>query len=234
MFRKISFTFLFLVYIWSGVAISTIQAAETSNLGKLVELGLVTNKEKEDIKLSNSIKKIEGYVLFLRLKGLESKAKSYKGKATYSDLKSVKKELIPSVNYSKANPKLGWDKNHKKFEPNSKVVYQDYIGYLLSVLGYKEGTDYEKGKQMDFAVDIYLISSKDKKKAKDKLKINETHKLVLSSLKTYMKNDQLLSSYLVKKGLLKTKIVNKYDLHISNEENNLEQREIEIGEEGSQ
>lgn len=219
-----------LLLIWS-IAISPVQAAGTSNLTKLVGLGLVTSKEQKSMKNSALLKKVDGYVLYLRLKGLNKKAKSYKGKSAYADIKSVKKEYVPYVNYSKANPKLGWDNQSKKFYPNSPIIYKDYVGYVLTALGYKEGTDYAKGEQVDFALNIYLISNNDISKVNKKITNQEAQQLILSSLQTFAKNDQLFSSYLVKQKVIKQSAVTKYKLHISNEERSLEQREIDIVEE---
>lgn len=230
--KKVILSFVCLLLIWSSIAITSVRAVGTSDLETLTALGLVTSKEQQSMKkTSASLKKVDGYVLYIRLKGLDKKAKSYKGKSTYSDMKLVNKEYVPYVKYSKANPALGWDNKSGKFNPNSSILYKNYVGFMLDALGYKEGTDYPKGEQMNFAFELYLISSSDLSKANKKITNHEAHTLILSSLQTFRKDDQLFSNYLVKAKVITKNAVTKYKLHISNEESNLEQREIEIVEE---
>jgi hypothetical protein len=220
------FSFLLIINIFSQQPAS---AASVSDLDKLVHLGIVKESERKKIKnIQAPIKKLDAYILFLRLSGLEGKAKSFKGKATYKDSKNVAKEYIPYLNYSKANPHLGWDKNSANFFPDSTLTIKEFTKYMLDVLGYKQNIDYLAEEQLDFAKKIYLLTEEDVLRANSKLTLKDTYRIILASMKVFTKDQQLFSSVLIKKKIVNSKFVQQYNLHISTEESKVETHEIEM------
>jgi hypothetical protein len=209
--------------------VPSFQAAKVSNTDILVELGLIKATEKKTIKNVNSaIKKLDAYVLFIRLKGLDNQAKAFKGKTTYKDIKLVNKTYVPYVNYSKAHPELGWDKKEANFSPNTAVTYSDFVSAMLQALAFKEGTDYIKGGQLEFAQEIMLITATDVKNGGKVIAIKDAHRIALSTLKTFTKSDKLYSQQLIEKKIILATTVKKHGLNISNEENSLEEKVISI------
>jgi hypothetical protein len=207
----------------------SILAAKVSDTDILVELGVIKAAEKKIIKNVNApIKKVDAYVQFIRLKGLDNQAKAFKGKASYKDIKLVSKTYVPYVNYSKAHPELGWDNKEANFNPNSPITYKHFISAMLNALSYKEGTDYVKGGQLEFAKEIMLISDTDVKNGAKNITIKDAHRISVSTLKTFAKNEKLYSQILIEKKVFLTKTVQKHSLHISNEENSLEEKVISI------
>ncbi|EMI09549.1 hypothetical protein [Anoxybacillus gonensis] len=225
----------FMVYVCLTIfALFTFQGTYTkantdSDLNKLVELGIVKENEKQKIKNVNEpMKKIDAYILYIRLAGLESKAKSFRGKNTYKDIKQIPKEYVPYVNYAKANPKLGWDKKSDTFQPRATLTIKEFTKYMLDLLGYIPDRDYLAEEQMEFAQSIYLLSKQEVERANSKLTIKDAYAMILKAMKVFNKQGQLFSTVLENKKIVNGDVVKKYNLHISSEETNAETKEIDM------
>lgn len=200
-----------------------------SDVNKLVELGIIKENEKKRMKnVNDPMKKIDAYILYIRLAGLENKAKSFRGKNTYKDINQVPKEYVSYVNYAKANPKLGWDKKSDSFEPRSTLTIKEFTKYMLDLLGYIPDRDYLAEEQMEFAQSIYLLSKKEAERANSKLTVKDAHAIILKAMKVFNKQGELFSAVLESKKIVNSDAVKKYNLHISSEETNAETKEIDM------
>jgi len=94
--------------------------------------------------LESTPARIQAAIMFLRLKGLEEKAKTYQGQDNFSDVGRMWDEGRAMLAFLKANPELGWlGDGGGMFRPLEVVTRSEYAKVLLSVLGYEQGIDFE-------------------------------------------------------------------------------------------
>ncbi len=131
--------------------------------------------------LATTPSKIQAAIMFLRLKGLESEAKAFKGTESFNDADKVDwAEGKAILAYLKANPKLGFVGNPDgSFDPTAAITAQQYYKILLVSLGYVEGTDFKYEDVIKFA------DSKGLKKiaAVTKITINDVAVATVEALK---------------------------------------------------
>lgn len=93
--------------------------------------------------LAKTTTRLQGAILFLRLKGLEQTALGFKGADNFTDAALVSDSNKAILAYLKANPSLGWTgTGDGKFDPQSGVTAQQYYKVLLESLGYKQDADF--------------------------------------------------------------------------------------------
>lgn len=93
--------------------------------------------------LAKPTTRIQAAILFLRMKGLEQTALTYKGADNFADAGTVGNGNKAVMSYLKANPNLGWNgTGDGKFDPLSGITAQQYYKVLLETLGYKQDIDF--------------------------------------------------------------------------------------------
>lgn len=106
--------------------------------------------------------RIQATIMFLRLKGLEQEALSYKGSDNFSDAGLVWAGGQPILAYLKANPGLGWGGiGNNKFDPLAGITAQQYYKVMVEALGYKQDSDFEYAQVLPFAASIGLGKAAD-------------------------------------------------------------------------
>jgi hypothetical protein len=110
--------------------------------------------------LQSSPTRIQAAILFLRLKGLENTALSYKGTNNFADASEMKWDQGRNIMaYLKDHPELGWTGiGNNKFNPNSQIDVKSYYKVMLEALGYAEGTDFQWNDVLTFAASKDLKS----------------------------------------------------------------------------
>lgn len=105
--------------------------------------------------LSKTPNRLQAALLYLRLKGLEQEAKTYKSTSNFDDVNKVKWENNMSTNimgYLKSHPELGMvGIGENKFSPDTYITAQGYYKILLEALGYKSGVDFKWEDTLTFA-----------------------------------------------------------------------------------
>ncbi|MDD3093678.1 MAG: Ig-like domain-containing protein [Clostridia bacterium] len=90
--------------------------------------------------------------LLLRFNGLEEAADAYTGTATFSDATSATVYWQPMIGYLKANPGAGFGGYEDgTFRPNDAMTAQAFYKVLLTILGYKQDTDFTWAQTFTFA-----------------------------------------------------------------------------------
>jgi len=90
--------------------------------------------------------------LLLRYTGLEAAADAYTGTATFSDASSATPYWQPMLGYLKANPSVGFlGYEDGTFRPNEPMTAQAFYKVLLTILGYKQDTDFTWSQTLTFA-----------------------------------------------------------------------------------
>jgi len=90
--------------------------------------------------------------LLLRFTGLEEAADAYTGTATFSDATSATVYWQPMIGYLKANPSAGFGGYEDgTFRPNDPMTAQAFYKVLLTILGYKQDTDFTWAQTITFA-----------------------------------------------------------------------------------
>jgi len=103
--------------------------------------------------LSAHTQRIQAAIIYLRMLGLENDARGYSGSDNFSDV-SLVNSIAGAKNilaYCKANPKLGWVGDGKKFSPSEEVSAQQFYKVMLTLLGYTQGTDFNYNETLTFA-----------------------------------------------------------------------------------
>lgn len=94
--------------------------------------------------LNKTTTRFQAAILFLRLKGLEQEALSFKGTDNFADASQVWSGGQTVLAYLKANSSLGWTGvGENKFEPLALISAEQYYKVMLEVLGYKQDVDFE-------------------------------------------------------------------------------------------
>ncbi len=145
--------------------------------------------------------RIQAAIIYLRMMGLEDEAKAYNGTDNFEDA-SLVSNISGATNilaYLKANPKLGWVGDGKKFSPLEEVSAQQFYKVMLTVLGYSQGQDFSYSETLPFAK--FLGMGSISKVAK--LNNGDMATALVETLGTKMKNggaNDTLIAKLVKNG----------------------------------
>ena len=96
--------------------------------------------------------RLQGAIMFLRLKGLEGAAKAFTGTDNFEDVSVVNDTNKAILAYLKANPDLGFQGvGDNKFAPLKEMTAKEYYKILLVALGYEENTDFTWANVLSFA-----------------------------------------------------------------------------------
>jgi hypothetical protein len=96
--------------------------------------------------------RLQGAILFLRLKGLEDAAKAFVGTDNFADVAGLNDTNTAILAYLKANPDLGFGGvGDNKFSPLTKMSAKEYYKVLLVALGYEYEKDFTWANVFSFA-----------------------------------------------------------------------------------
>lgn len=102
--------------------------------------------------LGTQVDRLQGAIMFLRLKGLEDDAKAFSGTDNFSDVGALNQTNKAILGYLKANPDLGFvGVGDNKFSPTENMTAKQYYKVLLTALGYNEGSDFDWANVMTFS-----------------------------------------------------------------------------------
>lgn len=226
-FSKVLMSFLILIFL----PLTMVSANEiTINAEKLSAAGIVKvnlNSVNETY-LKKPMKKIDAYLIYIKLKGLEKSAKAYKGRKTFKDISSVSKACQPTVNYAVNYPALGWIAKNNTFAPNSTLTVRQYTRYMLDVLGYRYGTDYSSSAILTLGSKLHIINEGDIKNPDRVLNIGDAYRITVASLSATGRDKKILSNSLCDKKILNKNTVNKYKLN--DPDSDIETVEMDIEE----
>jgi plastocyanin len=138
---------------------STASAAISVDAEAAAELGLLRGDGDgvTEAYLKKSTTRMQALIILLRLQGAETKAKAYKGTASFTDSDEVSSTNAAILGYAKANPSLGWKGfEDGSFRPNESITPQQMYKVMLEALSYKQGTDFEYRNTLTFAAGLGL------------------------------------------------------------------------------
>lgn len=93
--------------------------------------------------LGKTTTRIQAAIMYLRLKGLENEALTFKGMDNFSDAAAVGDSNKAIMAYLKAHSDLGWTgMGDGTFDPLGVITAQQYYKVMLEALGFKQGTDF--------------------------------------------------------------------------------------------
>jgi len=92
--------------------------------------------------LASQPDRLQGAIMYLRLKGLEAEAIAFTGTDNFSDAEGLSDANKAILAYLKAHPELGFvGIGDNKFAPTEKMSAKEYYKVLLTALGYTYGTE---------------------------------------------------------------------------------------------
>jgi len=122
-----------------------------------------TGSGLDEAYLSLSPTRSNAAMIILRLLGLENESLEFKQTDTFSDASSATGYWQPVLAYLYANPHIGFSGyGDNTFKPNDSINSQMLAKVLLTVLGYKQDTDFLWHNTLSFAESIGLKSLRDK------------------------------------------------------------------------
>lgn len=149
------------------------------------ELGVLIGTDSSGVTaqyLSTTPDRIQAFIIFLRLKGLDAEAKNYNGSANFKDASSLG-WAIKYMAYAKSNPDLGWQgMPNGTFAPNDKMSGQAFYKVMLETLGYKQDVDFTYVETLKFAEQKGLIGSVSDISKINSFTINDVAKGIYSTL----------------------------------------------------
>ncbi len=115
--------------------------------------------------LASQPTRLQGAIMFLRLKGLEGAAKAFTGTDNFEDVSVVNDTNKAILAYLKANPDLGFQGvGNNTFAPLKEMTAKEYYKILLVALGYEENTDFTWANVLSFAASKGLTKLIDNEK----------------------------------------------------------------------
>ena len=122
----------------SALAQTKTDAQISADLGIILGSGSGVTAEY----LATQPDRLQGAIMFLRLKGLEAAAKAFIGTDNFADVDALSDTNQAILAYLKANPDLGFGGiGDNKFAPLVKMTAKEYYKVLLVALGFTYGTD---------------------------------------------------------------------------------------------
>jgi len=151
--------------------------------------------------LASQPTRLQGAIMFLRLKALEDEAKAFivTGE-NFSDLDGLNETNKAILGYLKANPQLGFAGiGDNKFAPLQLMTAKEYYKVLLVALGYEEGTDFTWANVLQFAASKGLVKLLDN----DNFTVSDLCTATVEALKATVKGGtDTLISVLVENGII--------------------------------
>lgn len=145
--------------------------------------------------------RLQGAIMFLRLKALEDEAKAFivTGE-NFSDLEGLNETNKAILGYLKAHPELGFvGIGDNKFAPLQLMTAKEYYKVLLVALGYEEGTDFTWANLLQFAASKGLIKLLDN----DNFTVSDLCTGTVEALKATVKGGtDTLITILVENGII--------------------------------
>ena len=130
-------------------------AAELTDPQKLAAMNLFRGDTAEGLTatyLAKAPDRKTAARLLLRFTGLEEASDAYTGTATFPDATSATVYWQPMIGYLKANPGAGFGGYEDgTFRPNDPMTAQAFYKVLLTILGYKQDTDFTWAQTITFA-----------------------------------------------------------------------------------
>lgn len=204
-FKTISFLIilsLVLNFFITGLVRNDVYAASKTPYLVCEELGILQGDgEGVTIEyLSKDTIRLQGAIMYLRLKGLEEEALSYTGITNFSDANEVSWSGGRAIlSYLYNHPELGWIGDEKGyFNPNAVMSTEALYKVLLVSLGYEQGVDFEWSEVENFAGNHGL----DAGVYYDKVNNDLFAKVIVEALETTMKNGELFAQHLVDISLI--------------------------------
>ena len=112
--------------------------------------------------LATTPDRLQGAIMFLRLKGLEDTAKAFVGADNFADVEGLNDTNQAILAYLKANPELGFAGiGDNKFSPLTKMTAKEYYKVMLVALGYVYETDFTWANVLSFAATKGLVKNID-------------------------------------------------------------------------
>lgn len=106
--------------------------------------------------------RLQGAIMFLRLKGLEEAAKAWTGTDNFADVNGLSGTNKAIAGYLKANPGLGFaGVGDNKFAPLEKMTAKQYYKIMLVALGYEYDKDFTWASLLTFAATNGLVKNID-------------------------------------------------------------------------
>lgn len=142
--------------------------------------------------LATTPDRLQGAIMFLRLKGLEDTAKAFVGADNFADVEGLNDTNQAILAYLKANPDLGFaGVGDNKFSPLTKMSAKEYYKVMLVALGYVYETDFQWANTLSFAASKGLTKNIDK----DTFTVNDLAIATVEALSTVVKGgtDKLIA-----------------------------------------
>lgn len=177
-----------------------VMAAEMTAAQKVELLGVLLGEGNgvDSAYLSKATTRVQGAVLLLRLLDKEDEAKAYAGTDNFVDV--VGNEwYAPIAAYLKANPSLGFVGYNNKFEATRLMTGNELYKVLLTVLGYKQGVDFEWSEVADFAASKGLVALEN---PNDPIANVDVADAILEALQAEMTDGVVLIDYLIAEGIV--------------------------------
>ena len=150
--------------------------------------------------LAKSSSRLQAAIMFLRLKGLETEAKTYKGTTNFADASQVGwTEGRAIMSYLRNHPELGWIGDGINFSPLGAITSQAYYKVMLEALGYKSGVDFTYSKTIEFAKSLGLSKVAEASPFKN----IDIATATVEAIKTTGKDGKTLAAALVDAGIIK-------------------------------
>jgi predicted lipoprotein with Yx(FWY)xxD motif len=156
--KKLGIPLVLLLIVIMGISFMAASADEESYARTedevVADLGILVGdgSNLSNVYLNKPTTRMQAAILFLRLKGLESEAKAFKGTANFVDAKLVWSQGQSILAYLKAKPSLGWlGVGHNTFDPLAAITSTQFYKVMLETLEFKQGVDYEYKDVLQFS-----------------------------------------------------------------------------------
>ncbi|MGE5613630.1 MAG: hypothetical protein ACM3XR_04430 [Bacillota bacterium] len=176
--------------------------AEKSDADICAELGVILGSGDGVTAeyLASQPDRLQGAIMFLRLKGLEDEAKAFPGTDNFSDAEGLSETNKAILGYLKAHPELGFvGIGNNMFAPTAKMTAKEYYKVLLVALGYEDGVDFTWATLFQFAASKGLIKLLDN----TEFTVNDLCIATVEALKATVKGgSETLIDFLVEEGVI--------------------------------
>lgn len=195
--RKILALVLIIVML---ITVVVIPSAVYDALRACATLGILRGESKDitDEYLSSNTTRAQGFLIVLRLKGLETTAKQFNGTNNFNDVADLNMDFWrPILAYTYAHPELGCiGDGNGNFRPSDTITGNELAKLMLEALGYKQGVDFEWADVKTFAESKGLT-------VKEGYITNfDLADTLLETIKLYNKEGKLFADELYERGIL--------------------------------
>ncbi|MGI6668262.1 MAG: hypothetical protein ACOX4M_02125 [Acetivibrionales bacterium] len=177
--------------------------AEKSDADICTDLGMILGEGSGVTAeyLASQPYRLQGAIMFLRLKGLEDEAKAFVvTEENFSDVDGLNETNKAILGYLKAHPELGFvGVGNNMFAPFKEMTAKEYYKVLLVALGYEEGVDFTWANLLQFAATKGLVKLLDN----TAFTVNDLCVATVEALKATVKGgDDNLITMLVEAGVI--------------------------------